>query len=226
MLSLKSLISILDLHAAWDDDADAVLKLCKQAVTPFGRVASVTVPAAHIAWARQCLSEHHGKHIAVATVLNGEALLSYQETISRAANALQFGAQELEWHCPSAAEEQGRTLIALQALCLPYQARLKIILPEEITAQERVLQWAQQQGVAWVQNEAKHGDSIDSLRSLCQAALPRGLGIKIHNGAHHWVQTEALLRSLEALPAPPSLRLGCHFPLLNELLQELGATGL
>lgn len=134
--AVKKLIPLIDLTSLnATDDNDSIEQFVNTAVTPFGRVAAVCIYPQFVRLAREQLDNHDGKNIAVATVVNfPEGRQSREEVLKATGKALDDGAREIDLVLPYHAlldddsETPAKMVNAVSALCVPHQAKLKVII--------------------------------------------------------------------------------------------------
>lgn len=243
MTQFKHLIPLIDLTTLNPDESEArILKFCKNATTPFGRVASVCVAPKFVALARQTLDELHAEKIGVSTVFcqhdQAEA-----EVLKNIDAALDAGANSIEIVYPYEAHKNGdeafcaQYISGVRALCLTKSAQLKVIL--ECTHLEteadirRACQIAIKHGAHFLKSSShryKANESIEWLHFMLDeiAASGKEVGIKLSGGCLDIETTQHYLSLIaerqSALPLNANhVRIGCS-SLLTEILNLLGAS--
>lgn len=243
--AVKKLIPLIDLTSlnATDDD-ESITSFVNSAVTPFGRVAAVCIYPPFVRLAREQLDSHDGKNIAVATVVNfPEGRQTREEVLKTTGKALDDGASEIDLVLPYHAlldddlETPAKMVNAVSALCVPHQAKLKVII--ESGALERP-EYIRQASVISIDNGAdfiktstgkiKIGATPDAVATILDTILAYGVqervGLKISGGVR---QIEDLPPYLDLIAhkmgehwmVPQHLRIGAS-ALLKNIIDELG----
>ncbi|MDO4434803.1 MAG: hypothetical protein Q4B71_00110 [Cardiobacteriaceae bacterium] len=241
MAHFKHLIPLIDLTTLNPDESEErIVKFCKNATTPFGRVASVCVAPPFVNLARQTLDELHANSIGVTTVFCPEEIHE-EDILKRVDTALDQGANSIEVIYPVAAHREGNETFCAQyisgirALCLTKGAELKVILEcsqlDDEASLRRACQIAIQHGARFLKSSShryKH-ESSEWLSIMIDEIKKSGktVGIKLSGGCLDIEQTLYYLQHIsEQLPqeklSAEYVRIGCS-SLLTEILNSLGA---
>lgn len=242
MNSFKHLIPLIDLTTLNPDESEArILKFCKNATTPFGRVASVCVAPQFVALARQTLDELHAEKIGVTTVFSSDNETE-AETLKRIDAALDAGANSIEIIYPHEAHKNGdeafcaQYISGVRALCLTKGAQLKVILEcTQLETESNIRHAAQiaiKHGAHFLKSSShryKANESIEWLHFMLDEIEASGkeVGIKLSGGCLDIETTQHYLSLIaerqSALPlSSERVRIGCS-SLLSEILNSLGA---
>ena len=245
MQTTKAIIPLIDLATyKKEESAEHIAKLCRSAVTPFGRVASVGVAPELVPLARKTLDELHGELVKVATVVNyPDGNDEFDEVLKATAQVLNEGANEIELVFPHVQFKAGneaqavKLVSAVSALCIPHGATLKVILETTALADEalilRASEIAVENGAHFLRTSSiarnKNGDTPETLSAMLDVINRYGgnVGIKISASTANLEMARRYLQLIEARNGenwvkPNHVRLS-SLTLLTEILNDLGA---
>lgn len=236
-------LALLDLTAL-DAAVDMphIVRLSRQALTPFGEVAAVCVAPRWVHVARRTLNGLGGRTVKVASVCNfpggdGRPL----DVLEEVRRTLAEGADEIDLVYPWRALKEGRAdgaaelVRACKALCGPYH-RLKVILesgelgaPDLIRAASLTAIDAGADFLKTSTGKASVNATPEAARVMLECIAERGgrVGFKASGGIRRLEDAEVYLHLAgeilgEAWISPQHLRIGAS-ALLDDLLAALAA---
>lgn len=242
MADARAVLGLLDLASLETSDDDArIERLCRRAVTPFGKVAAVCVHGPFVPLCKKALA---GTGVRVATVVNfpeGRANPRAAELETRALVAA--GADEIDAVLPFEAlrrgdrQAAGDLVAACRAAC-GADAKLKIILEtgaligaELIAAASRIAIDAGADFIKTSTGKRAVGATPEAARAMLTAIRDCGkpVGFKAAGGVRTLDQANTYLDLAAAVmgpdwATPETFRLGAS-GLLDDLLQRLGGAG-